>query len=66
MSSVNPQTLGYQSEICILAFDHRGSFMSKLFGIKDRAPAAETLEIASYKDIVYEGFKKALPRASLK
>lgn len=54
-------SLGYQKELCILAFDHRGSFMSKLFGIKDRAPTpAEAAEVASYKDIVYEGFKKAL------
>lgn len=61
------QNLGYQKELCILAFDHRGSFMSKLFGIKDRAPtAAETVEISSYKEAVYEGFKKALSQGVAK
>ncbi|MDZ7312884.1 MAG: DUF2090 domain-containing protein, partial [candidate division KSB1 bacterium] len=41
--------------------DHRGSFQEKMFGIKGRQPTAdETRMIASYKDIVYEGFKKAL------
>ncbi len=53
--------LGYRKDLLVLPFDHRGSFSSGLFGIKDREPtAAETAEIASYKDIVYDGFKKAL------
>ncbi len=44
-----------------MPFDHRGSFQEKLFGIKGRTPnATETQEIASYKKIIYEGFKKAI------
>ncbi len=44
-----------------MPFDHRGSFQEKLFGIKGRQPTAEeTLEIAGYKRIIYEGFKKAV------
>lgn len=44
-----------------MPFDHRGSFQEKMFGIKGRAPnAAETQEIASYKKIIYDGFKKAV------
>lgn len=44
-----------------MPFDHRGSFQEKLFGIKGREPnAAETLEIASYKKIIYEGFRRAI------
>ena len=50
-----------QKQIVILAFDHRGSFMKKLFGISERNPTEkETKEIADYKMIVYQGFKKAL------
>lgn len=56
-----PQDLGYAKELFVMPFDHRSSFQAKLFGIKGRQPTAEeTKEIASYKDIVYEGFKKAL------
>lgn len=53
--------LGYTNDLFILPFDHRGSFQAKLFGIKDREPTAEeTKMIASYKKIIYDGFKKAL------
>ncbi len=53
--------IGYTKDLLVLPFDHRGSFQSGLFGIKDRAPTpAETKEIASYKDVVYDGFKAAL------
>jgi myo-inositol catabolism protein IolC len=56
-----PANLGFTQDLFILPFDHRGSFQEKLFGIKGRAPTAEeTALIASYKDIIYEGFKKAL------
>src|SRR4051794_15688461 len=53
--------LGYTKDLFILPFDHRGSFQAKLFGIKDREPTAEeTKVIASYKKIIYDGFKLAL------
>lgn len=53
--------LGYPHELFVLPFDHRGSFQSKLFGIKGRDPnPEETAVIASYKDIIYQGFKLAL------
>jgi myo-inositol catabolism protein IolC len=53
--------LGFTRDLFIMPFDHRGSFQEKLFGIKGRAPtAAETQEIASYKKIIYDGFKKAI------
>lgn len=56
-------TLGYDKDLFILPFDHRGSFQEKLFGIKGRVPnAEETKEIASYKKIIYEGYKKALKK----
>ena len=47
-------------ELMILAFDHRGSFMEKLFNIKGREPTAkEAKEISRYKRIVYDGYVKA-------
>ncbi len=53
--------LGFKNDLFVLPFDHRGSFQEKLFGIKGRIPTeSETAEIASYKDIIYEGFKKSL------
>lgn len=53
--------LGYNKDLFILPFDHRGSFQEKLFGIKGRTPnAEETKEISSYKKIIYDGYKKAL------
>lgn len=56
-----PKNLGYNDKLFVMPFDHRGSFQSKMFGIKGRNPnEAETAEIASYKMIVYEGFRAAL------
>ncbi len=53
--------IGCTQDLFIMPFDHRGSFLEKLFGIKGREPTAEeTKEVASYKRIVYEGFQKAL------
>lgn len=53
--------IGYKKDLFVLPFDHRGSFQEKLFGIKGRQPnETETREIASYKQVIYEGYKKAL------
>ncbi|MGH7491613.1 MAG: 2-deoxy-5-keto-D-gluconate 6-phosphate aldolase domain-containing protein [bacterium] len=53
--------LGFKDTLFVMPFDHRGSFMAKMFGIKGRQPTAEeTKEIASTKRIVYEGFQQAL------
>jgi 5-dehydro-2-deoxygluconokinase len=53
--------LGFDEELFIMPFDHRGSFQEKLFGIKGRTPTVEeTKEIANSKKIIYEGFKKAV------
>jgi myo-inositol catabolism protein IolC len=54
-------TLGFENDLFVLPFDHRGSFQAKLFGITGREPTAEeTTMIASYKDIIYQGFKIAV------
>ncbi len=48
-------------ELFILPFDHRSSFLEKMFGIKDRKPnARETKKVIELKGIVYQGFKKAV------
>jgi myo-inositol catabolism protein IolC len=50
-----------QKEILILAFDHRGSFKAKMFGIKDRQPTSEEKkQIEDYKKIIFAGFRSAL------
>lgn len=60
-SSPHSQSLGFTRDLFILPFDHRGSFQEKLFGIKGRSPnREETLEIASYKRIIFDGFKKSI------
>ncbi|HZY86863.1 MAG TPA: DUF2090 domain-containing protein [Gemmataceae bacterium] len=53
-------TVGYDRPLYILPFDHRGSFQTKLFGWKGTLTPAQTAEIADTKQVVYEGFKKAL------
>jgi len=49
-----------QKELLILAFDHRASFLEKMFGIKGRLPTPqEKQQIEDYKKIVFEGFRLA-------
>jgi myo-inositol catabolism protein IolC len=49
-----------QKELLILAFDHRASFLEKMFGIKGRQPTSEEkLHIEDYKKIIFEGFRLA-------
>jgi len=52
-----------QRELLILAFDHRASFIEKMFGIKDRQPAQEERkQISEFKKMIFEGFKTALAK----
>src|SRR6266508_6299102 len=53
-------TLGYDKQLYILAFDHRGSF-DKMFGISSRAATEkETQRISDAKSLIWEGFQKAV------
>jgi 5-dehydro-2-deoxygluconokinase len=53
--------LGYDGKLFILAFDHRGSFRKKMFGIEGREPTPnEITRLADAKQLVWEGFKAAL------
>jgi len=50
-------------ELLILAFDHRSSFIEKMFGIKSRQPTAtEKKQITDYKKMIFEGFQMALKK----
>jgi len=52
--------IGYNEPLYILPFDHRGSFQAKMFGWTGTLRADQTAEIASAKQVIYEGFKAAL------
>ncbi len=50
-----------QKELLILAFDHRSSFLEKMFGIKNRQPTPdEKRQIEDYKKVIFDGFKLAV------
>jgi myo-inositol catabolism protein IolC len=51
--------LGYDGKLYFLAFDHRGSFQKKMFGIEEDPTAEETERIADAKHLIYEGMVKA-------
>src|ERR671934_402741 len=51
--------LGYDSKLYILAFDHRGSFQKKMFGIQGDPDAEETEQISDAKHLIFEGMLKA-------
>jgi 5-dehydro-2-deoxygluconokinase len=52
--------VGYDRLLYILPFDHRGSFQTKMFGWKGALTPEQTAEIAAAKQVIYEGFKKAV------
>jgi len=54
--------LGYDGKLYILAFDHRGSFQKKLFGIEGEPTAEETETIADAKRVIFEGMELAVAR----
>ena len=51
---------GFNEPLHVLPFDHRGSFVSKMFGWKEPLSDKQTAEIAASKQVIYDGFKKAL------
>jgi len=58
--------LGYDRNLYILAFDHRGSFQKKFFGISGEPDAQETETIADAKSVIFEGFQKAVDEGAPK
>ena len=53
-------TLGYDGKLYILAFDHRGSFQKKFFGIEGMPGPEEAQRIIDAKKVVFEGMQVAL------
>ena len=54
--------LGYDGKLYILAFDHRGSFQKKMFGIAGDPSPEDTATIADAKQLIYEGMALAADR----
>lgn len=52
--------LGYDRELYILAFDHRGSFQKKLMGIQGTPTSEEAERITDAKQAIFEGFLRSL------
>jgi myo-inositol catabolism protein IolC len=52
--------LGYDGPLFILAFDHRGSFQKKFFGVTGEPTAQEGERISDAKHVIFEGFHRAL------
>jgi 5-dehydro-2-deoxygluconokinase len=52
--------LGYDKKLYILAFDHRGSFQKKFFGIEGVPDPEQTAMIADAKHLVFEGMQQAI------
>jgi myo-inositol catabolism protein IolC len=56
--------LGYDGKLYILAFDHRGSFQKKWFGLGDEITQEDTDRITDAKTLVYEGLELALQQGA--
>ena len=52
--------LGYDGKLFILAFDHRGSFQKKFFGITSQPTPEEAERISDAKMLIFEGFLAAV------
>jgi 5-dehydro-2-deoxygluconokinase len=52
--------LGYDRPLYILAFDHRGSFQKKFFGIPGEPTPEQTATIADAKHLIFEGVLHAV------
>jgi 5-dehydro-2-deoxygluconokinase len=52
--------LGYDKPLYILPFDHRHSYGSEVFGFKAPMTAEQIAVVAASKQVIYEGFKRAL------
>jgi myo-inositol catabolism protein IolC len=53
-------TVGFDRDLYVLPFDHRGSFETKMFGWEGPLSADQTAQIAAAKQVIYDGFKDAV------
>src|SRR5436190_21454535 len=56
--------LGYDGKPYILAFDHRGSFQKKMFGIEGDPSPEQTETISDAKRLIFEGMLEAVNRGA--
>src|ERR1700745_4021254 len=56
--------LGYDGKLYSLAFDHRGSFQKKMFGIEGDPTPEQTETIADAKRLIFEGMVEAVNRGA--
>ncbi len=56
--------LGYDGKLYILAFDHRGSFQKKMFGIEGDPTPEDTDTISDAKRLIFEGMLLAVERGA--
>lgn len=56
--------LGYDGKLYVLAFDHRGSFQKKMFGIEGDPTPEQTETIADAKLLTFEGMLRAADRGA--
>jgi myo-inositol catabolism protein IolC len=56
--------LGYDGKLYILAFDHRGSFQKKMFGIEGDPTPEQTQTISDAKKLIFEGMLEAVKRGA--
>jgi myo-inositol catabolism protein IolC len=54
--------LGYDGKLYILAFDHRGSFQKKMFGIEGEPTEEQTATISDAKKLIFEGMELSVER----
>jgi 5-dehydro-2-deoxygluconokinase len=53
-------TIGFDKPLYVLPFDHRGTFQTQMFGWKGTVTPEQTAQIASTKQVIYDGFKAAI------
>ena len=53
-------TIGFDHPLYILPFDQRESFQTKMFGWDGALSIAQTAEIATAKQVIYDGFQAAI------
>jgi myo-inositol catabolism protein IolC len=56
--------LGYDGKLYLLAFDHRGSFQKRMFGIQGDPTPEETESIDDAKRLIFEGMVAAVSRGA--
>src|SRR6266404_3030471 len=55
--------IGFDNPLYMLPFDHRASFQTQMFGWKGALTPEQTAQIASTKEVIYDGFKAAVAQS---